>query len=491
MVIAATLAIQLYWNYNNFKESKRALISEMQSSLDRSVDLYYGKLIKKNNIGIIVKETTNRKPEFDQLFKNLDSTRRAAGFKGFNLENMTKTNMREIMIMQGEVNLDSLNAKVPMSDFWNFPNYQIRKPDVNVNQLKSETFFSDQNNLQEMISTLTAKIVLSIQEGEMNLQLMDSLVSKRLKKQNINVKYKLSIAKTDRNDALIVPVNKNVLRANSELIQKGDALLFTYSGLSPTIYKLNLTGIVLSGLLIAAVVLCLFYLLHIIRKQKALSEMKNDLISNITHEFKTPIATASVALEGVQSFTASGDLQKTNRYLSMSRDQLVKLNSMVERILETATLDSKELMLQKSHLDLNEMIEVLVNKHKDQTDKKLIFDTKSNQIFITADAFHLENAINNLVDNAIKYGGDMITILLKNKTSGVHITVTDSGNELSNKDVKLIFDKFYRVAKGNRHDVKGFGIGLFYTKSIIEKHRGSITATAQPQTTFKIFLPHE
>jgi two-component system phosphate regulon sensor histidine kinase PhoR len=219
--------------------------------------------------------------------------------------------------------------------------------------------------------------------------------------------------------------------------------------------------------------------------------MKNDLISNITHEFKTPIATASAALEGVQRFTNNGDLDKTDRYLNMGRDQLVKLNGMVERILETASLNSNELMLQKSRVEVNELIEMVLNKHQNQTSKKILFDPGTHKITITADSFHLENAINNLIDNAIKYGGDQIDVVLSSTPGSITIIVTDNGHNLSSKDVKLIFDKFYRVAKGNLHDVKGFGIGLFYTKSIIEKHKGTIIATAQPQTIFKITLPHE
>lgn len=490
VVIAATLAIQIYWNYNNFQKVKKTLVYDLQTTLDKSVDIYYDQLLADNNIGIIIDETTNRKAEFDKIFRRIDSMNRASGYRGFNLDNVATSDLSEIRIYRG-TSMDSLNDISPMEDLWNFPNYEIQKPDGNFKELKVETFFADQSNLKEAVAALTAKTVLRIQEDKMNLNRMDSLMSSLLQKRGLDVYYELDIVETDRNNFLKESIDKNVLRANSELLQSGDALLLSYSGLSTTIYKLNLTGIILSALLITAVVLCLFYLLQIIKKQKALGEMKNDLISNITHEFKTPIATASAALEGVQSFTNSGDLDKTDRYLSMGRDQLVKLNGMVERILETATLDSKELMLQKSSIELNEMIEMVVSKHQNQTSKDISFKASNKDISIMADAFHLENAINNLIDNAIKYGGDQIDILLDHKTENVQITITDSGNNLSNKDVKLLFDKFYRVSKGNRHDVKGFGIGLFYTKSIIEKHNGTITVTAQPQTTFKISLPHE
>jgi two-component system phosphate regulon sensor histidine kinase PhoR len=488
VVIAATLAIQLYWNYNNFQESKRELVSDLQMNLDQSVDIYFDLLVKDNNVGIIIKKTTNRAQEFDKIFRTTDSMRRAAGQRGFNLDNIVPSEMSEILIAQGAT-METLNALEPMKNLWSFPNYEIQKPDGNF--IEVESFFADQMNLQRTLLTLTAKVVRSIREKKMDLNRMDSLVSANLKKQGLDLKYELDIVAADRNNILVDEVNNNVLRANSELIQKGDALLLTYSNLSPTIYRINLTGIILSALLIATVILSLFYLLEIIRKQKALGEMKNDLISNITHEFKTPIATASAALEGVQNFTASGDLDKTDRYLSMGRDQLVKLNGMVERILEAATLDSDELMLQKSGVEINELIEIIIQKHQNQTSKKISFTEESKGVLINADAFHLENAINNLIDNAIKYGGDQIEVKLHDQSGSLSITVTDDGGSLSSKDVRLIFDKFYRVGKGNRHDVKGFGIGLFYTKSIIEKHKGTVTATVQPQTSFKITLPYE
>lgn len=146
VVIAATLAIQLYWNYNNFQESKRNLVSDLQISLDKSVDVYYELLVKENNIGIIVKETTNRKPEFDRLFRTTDSLMRAAGQRGFNLDNNIASNMSEIFIAQGG-DMETLNSMEPMKDLWNFPNYNINKPDGNF--IEVETFFTDQINLQK------------------------------------------------------------------------------------------------------------------------------------------------------------------------------------------------------------------------------------------------------------------------------------------------------------------------------------------------------
>ena len=230
-------------------------------------------------------------------------------------------------------------------------------------------------------------------------------------------------------------------------------------------------------------------MLYIIRKQKELSLIKNDLISNITHEFKTPIATASAALEGVQNFTITGDVEKSNRYIGIGREQLSKLNIMVEKLLETATIDSELLALQKSHFNIATTLKEAVARYQSMSEKVIELDLKQESMTVFGDEFHLENAINNLLDNAIKYGGDKIALKAIQLNDAISITLTDNGNTLTTRDSKSLFEKFYRVPQGDKHNVKGYGIGLFYTKAIIEKHGGIISLNLKP-TTFKINLPN-
>ena len=258
------------------------------------------------------------------------------------------------------------------------------------------------------------------------------------------------------------------------------------------ILKRILTGILLSILLVLVVISCLFYLLKIIKHQKQVAEVKNDFISNITHEFKTPISTIGVALESIKNFDVLSDEEKTKSYIDMSNMQLTKINVMVEKLLETASLDSENLQLKKESFIINDFIQNLVNKHKlELKDKTLIFNNSVREVNANIDAFHLENAINNIIDNAIKYGGDQIKVVLNSNTIGFTITVSDNGTELIKENKDKIFEKFYRVPKGNTHDVKGFGIGLYYAKKIIEKHDGAIHLDFENQwTSFKITIPY-
>ena len=177
----------------------------------------------------------------------------------------------------------------------------------------------------------------------------------------------------------------------------------------------------------------------------------------------------------------------------MSNNQLTKLNIMVEKLLETATLDSNSLDLNKEPINISDLFSTIIDKHQMQNEVKTIgFNASKEEIIANVDIFHFENAINNIIDNAIKYGGNKISVILNQKNSRFEISISDNGNTLTKANKDKIFEKFYRVPKGNTHDVKGFGIGLYYAKKIIEKHGGTIHLDLNDNlTTFKISLPNE
>ena len=277
------------------------------------------------------------------------------------------------------------------------------------------------------------------------------------------------------------------------MLEENEAFKLIYNNPNIEALKRSSTGILLSLLLSLAVISSLFYLLKIINQQKELAEIKNDLISNITHEFKTPITTISTAIEAIENFNMINDKEKTKKYLSISSDQLKKLHLMVEKLLETATLDSEKLLLKKEPTNLIDLADKLTKKHQLITPNKIItFSSNIAELEKEIDSFHFENAISNLIDNAIKYGGKTIEVNINAVLNNTEISVADDGNGIEKHQQEKIFEKFYRVPKGNTHDVKGFGIGLYYTKKIIEKHDGFISLTSNPkQTVFKITLPNE
>ncbi len=162
---------------------------------------------------------------------------------------------------------------------------------------------------------------------------------------------------------------------------------------------------------------------------------------------------------------------------------------MVEKLLETATLDSESLVLEREPKDLVPILKSQVDRFSLVTDKEITFKTNAEQLLKEIDSFHFENVISNLLDNAIKYGGDTVQVTLNSILEKVEIAITDNGKGIAKPQRDKIFDKFYRVPTGNRHDVKGFGIGLFYAKKIVEKHSGNLVLVPQDSyTTFKIIL---
>lgn len=198
-------------------------------------------------------------------------------------------------------------------------------------------------------------------------------------------------------------------------------------------------------------------------------------------------------MEAINNFNAIEDTEKTKKYVSISENQIKKLHLMVEKLLETATLDSEKLLLKKEQVEVINLLEKLSNKHQLlTTEKDIQFSSNANSLYLNVDEFHFENALSNLIDNAVKYGGDTIDVLLISERDNITITVSDNGKGIDKNQQEKIFDKFYRIPKGNTHDVKGFGIGLYYTKKIIEKHHGSINLQANPgKTIFKIYLTNE
>ncbi|MCW5520851.1 HAMP domain-containing histidine kinase [Aureitalea sp. L0-47] len=476
LVILATLCIQGYWNYKNYQAGKQQLMNDVQTSLDNAVDSYYTNLAKSRSFNILADSMHfDQKHWVNSEFHVKDSFPSNARFE----LNVTKTPER-LSLLRTNSGKDSGDVRITIIDTLN-------------PQLKR---FAFRDSLTKPVELLSSKIILSFQEDSLSLKKMDSLLLNELKRKNLKIDYGLThkgfLNKTQKLRPKFIKNAKLSTSSKSDFSFYENSLTIHFSNITLSILKRNFVGILLSFILVAGVIACLMYLLKVIRHQKQLSEVKNDLISNITHEFKTPIATIGVAMEAIQDFNTEKDPEKNLRYARMSLEQVDKLNGMVEKLLETATLDSESLQLQKEKTDLVSMLEKVTLKEIYATSGKVInFENEASEIFFNVDVFHFENALNNVIDNAVKYGGNTIDVSVRKKDHSVEINVHDNGNSLSEQHKKHIFEKFYRVPKGNTHDVKGFGIGLYYTRKIIEKHGGKIELDLKHGTNFKIVLPNE
>ena len=247
----------------------------------------------------------------------------------------------------------------------------------------------------------------------------------------------------------------------------------------------DMAGVIGSSLLmLAAVAGALIYLLRTLFRQKTLEEIRLDLTHNITHELKTPIAVANAANDALLDFGAADDAVRREKYLTVIREQLAALGSMVERILTMSVEERGEITLCREALEIRPLLEEVAGRFrmKGRGRATISVEVEDPDLKISADRFHLTHALDNLVDNALKYSGDEVRIRLsaRRTAKGAELRVEDDGIGIDRTAQAHIFEKFYRVPTGDRHDVKGFGLGLYYVRLIARKHGGEITVESAP-----------
>ena len=254
--------------------------------------------------------------------------------------------------------------------------------------------------------------------------------------------------------------------------------------------------IIVSGLLLAIILACFAYSIFIIFRQKRLSLMKNDFISNMTHEFKTPIATISLAADSITNPRVSGDPAKLERFAGIIRQENRRMNRQVEKVLQAAQIDRRDFKLRPVSVDVNELLGEAATHMGLQVERRggvLEAKLEATDPVIVADRTHVSNILHNLIDNAIKYSPEAphITVRTEDTRGGVMVHISDRGIGMTREDQRQIFEQFFRVHTGNRHDVKGFGLGLSYVKAIVEAHGGRIDveSTLGEGSTFTVELP--
>jgi two-component system phosphate regulon sensor histidine kinase PhoR len=253
--------------------------------------------------------------------------------------------------------------------------------------------------------------------------------------------------------------------------------------------------------LISFIVFIFFaYAVYVVLRQKKLSEMKTDFINNMTHELKTPISSISLSSEVLLKPDISQQPERLNRYAELIFNEVRRLRLQVDKVLQLATLEKEKVDIRKDVLDIHDLITKAVNTLELANENVgLSLETQLNatKSRIIGDEVHISNVIFNLLDNAVKYSEEKPEIIVRTSSdsSFISISVTDRGIGIPKKSIPHIFDKFYRVPKGNLHDVKGFGLGLYYVKQMVERHGGKIEVKSQEDAgsefIFKLPLAHE
>lgn len=263
-------------------------------------------------------------------------------------------------------------------------------------------------------------------------------------------------------------------------------------------FILRSTGFMaLSSVLLTIIIILGFSsAIHIMFKQKRLSQIKNDFVNNMTHELKTPISTISLASQMLKDDSIPAESKNLVYISNIIEDESKRLSYQVEKVLKTALFEQGQFKLKCKKLNVHEIIETVVKNFDIQVKSRkgeLIKSLEAENPVLFIDEVHFTNIIFNLLDNAVKYSNiePKIRISTKQNKKGVYVSVADQGIGIKKQDHKRIFDQFYRVPTGNLHDVKGFGLGLSYVKKIVEAHNGTIKLKSDIRrgTTFEIFIP--
>ncbi|GAA4407712.1 hypothetical protein GCM10023187_28680 [Nibrella viscosa] len=377
----------------------------------------------------------------------------------------------------------------------------------------------------QMIKDVLKGLLLSDRpiEERLNRMTLDTLLRQALQERSINIPYAYAVrTKNTPSPSMFLFTSMNAEPDQFE--QRGyKAALFPNNLLEtgnyvylyfPTRqqYILDRMGFAFAGsaVLILVIMACFYIAITTILRQKKLADIKNDFINNMTHEFKTPISTISLAVElaqeqlnqpGVTHEIRPGSVPepaRLSRYMGIIRDENRRLGSHVEKVLQMALLDRGQVKLTLAQVNIHDVIEKVLNNaglQIEQRQGEVELDFEAENELIEADEVHLTNIIYNLVDNAIKYSPEQLhlTIRTRSLADGVSITVADNGIGLTNEQMSRIFEQFYRVPTGNLHDVKGFGLGLSYVKRMVDEHHGQIQVESRPGqgSSFEVVLPYK
>ena len=337
---------------------------------------------------------------------------------------------------------------------------------------------------------------------DVNINAYDSLLFVELKKRNIIQPYRVFVVRMTNDsicDSTATPAKFNVEQA-----RKFD---FRYDLNGVHAYRLyiknpdrqvlaQMGGVLATSVIIFAILIYVFsFLLKTIRKLQTEEELKTNFTNNMTHELKTPIAVAYAAVDALLIANSPVSTDRQKKYLNIAKAQMNYLSGLVEQILNISRKDNNRIQLKPEWVNLNEIVTGLTEKLKLVSNKKIEVETHFQISELKADKLHLTNILNNLMENGIKYSGNTVhlTVSAQLDENVVTISVEDRGIGIDLKYQPKLFDRFYRVPTGNHHNVKGFGLGLFYVKEMTAKHGGTVDVKSDPGkgSVFTIKIPQE
>ncbi|MBU1008600.1 MAG: HAMP domain-containing histidine kinase [Bacteroidetes bacterium] len=408
-----------------------------------------------------------------------------------------------------EQKMNLMNRRANLMATWDSINYSMQQE---LNSPMSGEAYNDflrrYSDAQQLIQNMIYGLGTGpSDEPGTSPRLLDSLIQEELGRQGIKISFEFGIYNPRKNAMEFQKTGRYPQQLLTESfvfdMQEGPSpmrfanqLLLFFPNEKRFLVSQLWDLMLISALLILIIIVSFGSTIFTIFRQKKLSEIKNDFVNNMTHEFKTPISTIGLACEALRD----RDIQKTeglySTYISMIDEENKRLGSMAEQILQSAVMDKGELVLQLENIDLHEVINESVASKSLQAKKKdgqISAELQAERTIIRGDRVHMTNVVLNLLDNALKYTEGVPDIAVRSRSipNAIEFSVQDNGIGISKQNQKRIFEKLYRVPTGNIHNVKGFGLGLSYVKAIVEKHGGTVHLDSEPKkgSTFYIRLP--
>ena len=493
VAMAVFIGIQVYW----IKNSLQLRESNFKRSIDEAVN---GALIKLETIEIS-RRTANKSI---QLLSNSNLIENTPV-----IQDILRQDTQGIE-MAKQTGLESQRTALPDKS-----RAQPNDSDKNIRQTLPATITENYSEVAAIRKQFMLNYLMNQALGEegykeietkISVGLIDTLLRQEFANKGIRIEYEFGVYSPDRSKIVLERTGKY----HDELLFKGFPFpLFSGSTIAtrdflllyfPQQSKYNLQSLwgmmMVSFLLVLVIIAAFSYSVFTIIRQRKLSELKNDFINNMTHEFKTPISTISLACQAL----SDKDIPRSNEmyadYINIIGDENHRLGEMAEKILQTAILEKGNLHLRPEAIDIHVLISDAIHKIAIQIeirDGVITQSLKAQNPLIKADKVHVSNVIFNLLDNANKYSPrkPQIMVSTADAVNGIYISIHDKGMGISKANLKRIFEKLYRVPTGDVHNVKGFGLGLSYVKFIAEKHGGTISVESEPGkgSTFTMFLP--
>jgi two-component system, OmpR family, phosphate regulon sensor histidine kinase PhoR len=321
-----------------------------------------------------------------------------------------------------------------------------------------------------------------------------------LEMQTASFEHSYERALEDTNTSRIVYVDISSLPGSeTESLVPEETLIIVFPDIKSFVFK-SLGWMIAGAILFTLIILAAFYItVRALLRQKKLSEIKSDFINNMTHELKTPLATISLAVDAIRNPKVVNDPEKLHYFSNIIKDENKRMNKQVETILQAALLDKQEVQLRLKELNVHDILAHIAENFKLQMDErkgKLVIEPEAQNDLIEGDDVHITNMLSNLVDNAIKYSKEdvppVITISTMNYGKYLRVRLEDNGIGMNKETVSRIFEKFYRAHTGNIHNVKGFGLGLSYVRTMVDAHHGKIKVESVPGkgSVFTVDLPN-